>query len=78
MIDVLIGEIEPVSRRLLEKSLQHWGYRPLVCTDGVEALALLRSPESPRIAVLDWVMPEMDGVDICRAIRDGDAATRPT
>jgi phosphoserine phosphatase RsbU/P len=77
VIDVLIAEDEPVSRRLLEKSLQHWGYRPIVCPDGVEALSLLRSPESPRIAVLDWVMPGMDGVDICRAIRDGDSATQP-
>ena len=77
MIDVLIAEDEPVSRRLLEKFLQHWGYRPIVCPDGIEALTLLRSPESPRIAVLDWVMPGMDGVDICRAIRDGDIAAQP-
>jgi DNA-binding response OmpR family regulator len=77
VIDVLIAEDEPVSRRLLEKSLQHWGYRPIVCPDGLEALTLLRSAESPRIAVLDWVMPGMDGVDICRAIRDGDSATQP-
>ena len=75
--DVLIAEDEPVSRRLLEKSLQHWGYRPLVCPDGLEALTLLRSPAAPRIAVLDWVMPGMDGVDICRAMRDSNTANQP-
>jgi DNA-binding response OmpR family regulator len=77
VIDVLIAEDEPVSRRLLERTLQHWGYRPVLCPDGLEALAMLRSPEAPRIAVLDWVMPGMDGIDICRAVRDNTGATEP-
>lgn len=77
MLDVLIAEDEPVSRRLLEKSLAQWGYRPVVCPDGLGALTLLRSPDAPRIAVLDWVMPGIDGVDICRAIRDSDTPTQP-
>jgi CheY-like chemotaxis protein len=76
-LDVLVAEDEPVSRRLLEKSLVQWGYRPVVCPDGVEALNLLRSPDAPRIAVLDWVMPGIDGVDVCRAIRDSQSATQP-
>jgi len=70
VLDVLIAEDEPVSRRLLEKSLQQWGYRPVVCPDGLEALAMLRAADAPRIALMDWVMPGMDGVDVCRAIRD--------
>ena len=77
LLDVLVAEDEPVSRHLLERSLRHWGYRPIVCPDGLEALALLRSDNAPRIAVLDWVMPGMDGVDICRAIRDNATATQP-
>lgn len=76
-LDVLIAEDEPVSRRLLETSLAQWGYRPIVCPDGREALTLLRSPDAPRVAVLDWVMPGIDGVDICRAIRDSDTPTQP-
>lgn len=77
MLDVLVAEDEPVSRRLLEKSLAQWGYRPIVCPDGLEALNLLRSPDAPRIAVLDWMMPGIDGVDICRAIRDSNTPTQP-
>jgi sigma-B regulation protein RsbU (phosphoserine phosphatase) len=77
VIDVLVAEDEPVSRRLLERSLSQWGYHPVVCPDGLEALNLLRSPNAPRIAVLDWVMPGMDGVDICRAIRDINTASQP-
>lgn len=76
-IEVLIAEDEPVSRRLLDRSLTQWGYHPVVCPDGLQALDLLRSPAAPRIAVLDWVMPGIDGVDICRAIRDNTAASQP-
>ncbi len=74
---MLVAEDEPVSRRLLEKSLQQWGYRPVVCPDGLQALSLLRAPGAPRIAVLDWGMPGMDGVDICRALRDSETAHQP-
>jgi phosphoserine phosphatase RsbU/P len=77
IVDVLVAEDEPVSRRMLEKSLAQWGYRPVVCPDGLEALSLLRSADAPRIAVLDWVMPGMDGVDICRAIRGSDTPNQP-
>lgn len=74
---VLVAEDEPVSRRLLERSLEGWGYRSVVCEDGATALDRLRAPDAPRIAVLDWVMPQMDGVDICRALRQQDTPTQP-
>jgi CheY-like chemotaxis protein len=48
-----------------------------VCPDGAEALRRLRSPDAPRIALLDWVMPSLDGIDICRAIRDIETPTQP-
>lgn len=76
-IEVLVAEDEPVSRRLLERSLEQWGFRPVVCPDGGEALRLLRAPDAPRIAILDWEMPSLDGIDICRAIRDIETPTQP-
>jgi CheY-like chemotaxis protein len=75
--EVLVAEDEPVSRRLLERSLEQWGFTPVVCPDGAEALARLQSPDAPRIAVLDWVMPTIDGIEICRAIRDVATPTQP-
>lgn len=66
-----------MSRRLLERSLAGWGYRAVVCEDGAAALERLSAPDAPRIAVLDWVMPRMDGVDICRALRQQDTSTQP-
>ena len=66
---VLIAEDEIVSRRLLESALPRWGYDVVTATDGEEAWMLLQEPDAPTIMVLDWLMPRLDGVDICRRIR---------
>jgi two-component system, cell cycle response regulator len=66
---VLIADDDPVSRRLLQVSLTHAGYPVTVASNGAEALALLEQKDTPRLAVLDWMMPEMDGVQVCRALR---------
>ena len=66
---VLIAEDEIVSRRLLESALPRWGYDVVTATDGEEAWALLQEPDAPAIMVLDWLMPRLDGVEICRRIR---------
>ncbi len=76
-LEVLIAEDEPSSRFLLERSLAQWGFTPIVCSDGLEALARLRADNAPRIAVLDWVMPGMDGVDVCRRLRETNPARQP-
>ena len=74
---VLVAEDEPVSRRLLERSLEQWGYHPVICTNGEEAWQLLQDEAAPRIAVLDWEMPELDGLEICRRIRATKMRTQP-
>ena len=66
---VLIAEDEIVSRRLLESALPRWGYDVITATDGEEAWALLQERDAPTIMVLDWLMPRVDGVEICRRIR---------
>ena len=66
---VLIAEDEIVSRRLLESALPRWGYDVVTATDGEEAWTLLQEPDAPTIMVLDWLMPRLDGVEICRRIR---------
>lgn len=65
----LIADDEPVSRRLLELSLRRWGYDVVVASDGLEVSRLLRQPSAPNLLVLDWLMPGMDGVQLCREIR---------
>jgi two-component system, cell cycle response regulator len=68
-LHVLIAEDEAVSRLLLKRTLESWGYRVSVARDGNEAWQILQSPESPLLAVLDWVMPGMEGIDICRKLK---------
>jgi phosphoserine phosphatase RsbU/P len=74
---ILIAEDEAVSRRLLQKSVEAWGYDPVVCTEGGEALGALLGPDAPSIAVLDWMMPGVDGPAICRQVRDAGGQWQP-
>lgn len=66
---VLIAEDDAVSRRLLEHLLTGWGYEVIVTDDGEKAWAALSGPDSPRIALLDWIMPGIEGLDLCRKVR---------
>ena len=69
-MDVLIADDDPVSRRLLQVSLGHAGYNVISAANGTEALHALDAVDYPRLCVLDWMMPELDGVDVCRIIRE--------
>jgi len=65
----LIADDEPVSRRLLESSLTRWGYDVVVARDGLEAWQMLQQDDAPTLVVLDWLMPGLNGVELCREIR---------
>ena len=67
---VLIAEDDAVSRHLLEATLHKWGYEVIVTTDGLEALEVLRQPDAPSLAILDWMMPGMDGAEVCLKARE--------
>ncbi len=66
---ILIADDEALSRRLLEKTLQRAGYDVLAVENGKRALEELSKLDGPRLALLDWIMPELDGPGVCRAIR---------
>lgn len=66
---ILIADDEALSRRLLEKTLERAGYDVIAVENGKQALEHLGQPDGPRLALLDWVMPELDGPGVCRAIR---------
>ncbi len=66
---ILVAEDDVVSRHLLAAFLTKWGYEVLVAADGPEAWKCVQSPETPELAILDWVMPGMDGLEICRKVR---------
>ena len=66
---ILIADDEAISRRLLEKTLEREGYEVIAVDNGRLALQQLSLPDAPRLALLDWMMPEMDGPSVCQAIR---------
>jgi diguanylate cyclase (GGDEF)-like protein len=66
---VLIAEDDSVLRRRLEKLLGDMGYEVTSCKDGLEAWETIQSEYAPNLLLLDWMMPGMDGVEICRKVR---------
>jgi diguanylate cyclase (GGDEF)-like protein len=68
-LQVLVADDDATSRELVGGLLTHWGYKAVFAENGVEALNILESPDPPLLAIVDWVMPEMDGIDLCRAVR---------
>ncbi|MEZ6128138.1 MAG: protein kinase [Planctomycetaceae bacterium] len=67
---VLVAEDSNTVRRLLEGRLKSWGYDPVPAVDGRQALSILNSEDAPRMALLDWQMPEMDGIEVCRRVKE--------
>jgi len=74
-VRILIAEDDPVSRRVLSVTLAKWGHEVVVTCNGLEAWAILQGDEAPSLAILDWMMPEMDGLEVCRNIRRQETAS---
>ena len=66
---ILVADDDVLSRRLLEKTLERVGYEVTRVGNGREAVESLSKPDAPRLALLDWMMPELDGPGVCREIR---------
>ena len=66
---ILIVEDDPVSRRLPESFLSGWGHDVQFAVNGREAWEILQKPDAPNLVISDWMMPEMDGLELCRRIR---------
>jgi DNA-binding response OmpR family regulator len=67
---VLIAEDDPVFCRLIETKLVKWGYETVVTHNGIEAWEVLKREDAPPLAILDWMMPDMDGAEVCRKARE--------
>jgi len=73
-LKILIADDDPVILHLMRSYLRKRGFDVQVANDGEEALAALEAADGPRLALLDWMMPRLDGVALCRKLRASDAA----
>ena len=67
---ILVAEDDPMFRKILESWLTTWGYRVVVAEDGAKAWDILQQEHPPELLILDWVMPGIDGTELCRRIRE--------
>jgi DNA-binding response OmpR family regulator len=69
-VPIVIAEDDPVSREVISTVVSKWGFRSIVTQDGHEAMAAIRAEKGPVVAILDWMMPGMDGLEVCRRVRE--------
>jgi len=68
-VRILVADDDEILRRTLSMILRRWGHHVVSASSGAEALELLTAPDPPRVAVLDWLMPGMSGLEVCRTLR---------
>jgi DNA-binding response OmpR family regulator len=66
---ILVAEDNLVLQCVLRSMLIQWGYDVVVVSDGDAAWRQLQDEEAPRLAILDWLMPGLDGIEVCRRVR---------
>jgi DNA-binding response OmpR family regulator len=71
---ILIAEDDPVSCEILATRLQKWGYETVITRNGQDAMTVMRTAAAPSLAILDWMMPGMDGIEVCRRLREVNKA----
>ncbi len=67
---VLVADDDPVFCALMQRLLQGWHFDVVLVADGVEAWEILRGDDPPRLVLLDWMMPGMDGYEVCKMMRN--------
>jgi diguanylate cyclase (GGDEF)-like protein len=66
---ILAAEDNPVFQTTLRSILTKWGYEVILVGDGNQAWSVLQADGGPRLAILDWMMPGLDGPEVCRRLR---------
>lgn len=67
---ILIADDDDHPRALLAHYLKSWDFQVTACRDGLEAAAILEGENAPSLALIDWMMPGLEGVEICRRVRN--------
>jgi two-component system, cell cycle response regulator len=72
---VLVAEDSTIYRHLLSSHLEDWGFHASIAKDGSEAWSILQRPDCPKLVLMDWVLPDVDGVELCRRVRRSDSGS---
>jgi phosphoserine phosphatase RsbU/P len=70
---ILVADDDAVMRHLLQRTLEKWGYEVITAPDGAEAWDILLADDRPSAAILDWMMPIMNGIDVVRSVRESQS-----
>jgi len=76
-MNILVVDDDPVAQRIMKMFVEKSGYTPTIITDGPKGLAAALAPDAPPIILLDWMLPGMDGIAVCRKIREAKPKVRP-
>ena len=71
-VPIVVAEDDLVSRTLMSSLMEKWGFKAVITQDGHEAMSALRAQQGPSLALLDWMMPGMDGLQVCRRVRQSE------
>lgn len=71
MMRVLIADDDAITRTVLTESLLSWGYNPVAVENGYQAWELLQRKDAPRLMILDWILPGISGIQLCRRLQPG-------
>jgi phosphoserine phosphatase RsbU/P len=66
---LVLAEDDPTTRSVLMATLKRWGYQVQAACDGLEAWEALRQDHAPKLGLVDWMMPGLDGLEVCRKVR---------
>jgi len=76
-MQILVADDDPVFRGLLQELLEESHFEVVLACDGAEAWEILQRPDAPTFAILDWMMPGMEGYEVCRRIRQAKGNSIP-
>lgn len=68
-VKILIADDDTSTRLMLRAAISQWGFEVIEASNGEEAFKILLEPDNPQILILDWIMPKLDGIELCKKIR---------
>src|ERR1700730_17379805 len=74
LMQALVVDDSAVYRKLIGDHLRSWGFGVTLAADGAEANRILDQPDTPKLVLLDWVLPDFDGTELCKRIREAGSS----